>query len=259
MRWVWLPASLLVVIALTGCGGDDRAPKPPDRIVKTDGHLTVAEYRAIVAEYRKLRPLQERSDDSGRLTQGRRACEELRKPRTRLVARVRDDCNNAIVFFLALRKLERAADECTSGSERDRIVCGRARYARMADAIRDTTNGGTAINAELNRRAIDGLCADSIGMTTYQVAQYRRAEHAARDAVDAISVADAVGFARAQSELADALDAGASGDPLRGIVRACRPPGVKAPKPKATPRKRSTPKPKPKPLPQVPDGGGVKA
>lgn len=255
MRWIWLPAALLIFVA--GCGGDNEPqPSPPQ---KTTGHLSVAEYRAIVSEYRKLRPLQQGSDDATRLARSRRACADLRKPRTQLIARVRADCNNAISFFIALRNLEQAATDCTSGSERDRIVCGRQRYARMEIAIRTTTAGGVAINAELKRRGIVGLCASSIGMTPSQVAAYRTAESAARDAVDAISVADAAGFGRAQDELADALDAGSLGDPLEGIVRGCRPPGLKPAKPRTTPRPAPKPKPKPKPLPKEPDDSGVKA
>jgi hypothetical protein len=275
MRWIWLPASLVVLIAvLAGCGGHDNArkqatqtgtgpssagsPQGPGRAGGRRGGLSAAEYRVIVREYTKLKPLQQRRDDPAALTAGRRACAELRSPNTLLVARVRADCNNAIVFFIALNQLERAGSDCTAGSQRDRIVCGRDRYSRMAAAIRTTTDGGLAINAELQRRGITGLCADSIGMTPAQVASYRRAQQAAKDAVDAIGVADALGFERAQNELADALDAGATGDPLAGIIRGCRPAAATPSTPRPAPRK-PTPKSKPKPLPSVPDGGGIKA
>jgi len=271
MRWVWLPASLLLVVAaLAGCGGGGShksastatgaqggggSAQRPNGGGGPTGRLTLAEYRAIVREYRRLRPLQQSQGGPAEIARGRRACAELRDPSTELVARVRADCDNAITFFLALHALEQAGTDCTSGSQRDRIVCGRDRYSQMAQAIHATTNGGTALNDELQRRRITGLCADSIGMTPAQVASYRQAETAAQDAVDAISVADAAGFARAQDELASALDAGSSGDPLTGIVRACRPPSAK---PAPAPR-RKTPKPKTKPLPRVPDGSGIKA
>ena len=271
MRWIWVPACLLLAVAaLSGCGGGSShkststktgaqggggAAQQPNAAGGPTGRLTLAEYRAIVREYRRLRPLQQRQNDAAAIARGRGACAELRDPNTELVARVRADCDNAISFFLALRALEQAGTDCTSGSQRDRIVCGRDRYSQMAQAIRATTNGGTALNAELQRRDITGLCANSIGMTPAQVASYRQAEAAAQDAVDAISVADAAGFSRAQDELASALDAGASGDPLTGIVRGCRPPSAKAP----PARRRKTPKPKAKPLPRVPDGSGIKA
>jgi hypothetical protein len=272
MRWVWLPASLVVLVAvLAGCGGHAGPHKaattgtgpgstgaPQHRAGAPHGRLSPAEYRAILREYKELRPLQQRNDDAAALAAGRRACAGLHSPDTVLVARVRADCNNAISFFVALHQLEQAGTDCTSGSERDRIVCGRDRYSRMAAAIRTTTAGGTAINDELKRRAISGLCADSIGMTPAQVASYRQAEQAARDAVDAIAVADALGFERAQNELADALDAGASGDPLTGIEQGCRPQAAKPAQPRTTPR--STPKPRPRPLPRVPNqGGGINA
>lgn len=272
MRWIWVPASLVMLIAaLAGCGGHDSAPKSgqakggggasqrPGGANGPRGRLSVAEYRAILREYKNLRPLQQRQDDPAALAAGRRACAELRNPATLLVARVRADCNNAISFFIALHGLESAGTDCTSGSQRDRIVCGRARYSRMAQAIRTTTDGGTAINSELRRRAIGGLCAESIGMTRSQVAAYRSAEQAAKDAVDAIAVADALGFERAQNELAAALDAGASGgDPLTGIERGCRPSTRTPAQPRSAPPPR-TRKPKPKPLPRVPDDSGIKA
>src|SRR3954447_17480384 len=272
MRWIWIPAFLVMLIAtFAGCAGRDSAPKSgqpnssgggsqrPPGMNGPRGRLTVAEYRAILREYKQLRPLQQRQGDPAAFAAGRRACAELRNPDTLLVARVRADCNNAISFFVALNGLESAGTDCTSGSQRDRIVCGRSRYSRMAQAIRATTDGGTAINSELRRRAIGGLCADSIGMTPPQVAAYRRAEQAAKDAVDAIAVADAVGFERAQNELADALDAGAGGgDPLAGIERASPPSAPKRAQPRSAPRPR-TPKPKTKPLPRVPDDSGIKA
>jgi hypothetical protein len=258
--------------ALAGCGGHDRAPAAAEtgtgaggaaprqgsRPGEPRGHLTVAEYRAIVTEYRKLRPLQKGNEDAAAIQRGRQVCAQLKTPRTVLVGRVRADCDNAISFFAALSDLEKAGTECTSGSERDRIVCGRDRYSTMADAIQITTDGGRAINSELERRGIRGLCAESIGMTPSQVGAYRRAEQAARDAVDSISVADATGFERAQGELADALDSGASGDPLAGIIRGCRPPSAKPAKPRATPP-APAPKPRKKRLPRVPSDGGINA
>ena len=275
MRFI---AALAIVVGLASCGGGGdhksastartspapnagggggRAPTPAPQ-----GRLTPAEYRAIVTEYRRLQPLQQRSDSPQALAQGRRACAALQNPNTLLVIRVRTDCTNAITFFIALNNLEQAGSDCT-GSERDRIICGRNRYDKMAKAIRTTTAGGVAINSELSRRRITGLCADSIGMTQAQVASYQQAEQAARDAVDAISVADAFGFERAQNELADALDAGAQGDPLSGIEKACKPasapPAQPAPQPK-TPQAKPKPKQKSKPLPKIPDSeGGIKA
>jgi hypothetical protein len=246
---------------LAGCGGDSKKPASTTQALSGPvGRLTLDEYRAIVREYRELRPLQQSQDDAAALAKGRTACARLRDPRTALVARVRHDCNNAIRFFISLSALDKAGADCTSGSDPDRIRCARARYARMAQAIRTTTAGGIAINEELRRRRIHGVCADSIGMTGAQIAAYRSAEQAARDAVDAIAAGDPLGFEHATSQLTAALDAGSAGDPLTGIVHACRPV-----QPKATPRsRRPQPKSKPKrkqktkPLPGLP-GGGINA
>jgi hypothetical protein len=95
-----------------------------------------------------------------------------------------------------------------------------------------------AINAELKRRGIEGLCARSIGITQQQIEAYRQAEQAARDGVDALAAADSAGLQRATQELEQALGSGAGDDPLVGIERGCR---------KAPQRK----------LPRVPGSGGT--
>ena len=97
-------------------------------------------------------------------------------------------------------------------------------------------------------------------MTGAQIAAYRSAEQAARDAVDAIAAGDPLGFERATNQLTSALDDGSAGDPLIGIVNACRPTQRKA-APKAAPKAppKTTPKKKRKPLPTIPDDGGINA
>jgi hypothetical protein len=264
-------AALTLLIAASGCGGGSGHRSAPAANAP-EGRLSPAEYRAILREYRQLRPLQQSHGDGAALQRGRRACAALRKPGTELVARVRKDCDNAIWFFQSLNGLEQAGSNCTSGSTRDQVDCARAHYSRMAAAIRATREGGVAINSELRRRRITGLCADSIGMTSSQVAAYRSAEQAARDAVDAIAAGDPLGFEQATNTLTNALDAGGGGDPLTGIEQGCRPraaqpapqrttPTPTTPAPTQTapsPAPKSKPKHKHKPLPQLP-GGGINA
>jgi hypothetical protein len=236
----WLAVPVLV-LGLACCGGGKQnepqekvQPGPPQQ---RHGQLSVAEYRVILSEYRRLTPLRNGRDDPGALARGRRACGDLRKPATALIARVRADCDNAMDFFGALRDVDQAAGACTTGSQRDRIGCVHDRYVRMADAIRTTDQGGVALNNELRRRGITGLCARSIGITQSQLAAYHRAEQAARDAADAAGAGDPVGFQQATQGLTDALAAASSGsDPLVGIEHACRPASG------------------PAPLPRVPDG-----
>ena len=266
----WIAALMLLSIGLTGCGHSS-----PRHTAQTgtgalhghlsgpQGHLSPAEYKAIVREYRELRPLQQSQADAASLAQGRQACARLRSPDTLLVVLVRQDCHTAIAFFQTYQALGDAGAGCTNSSQRDRLLCARNRYSRMAGAIRQTTQGGIALNAELRRRGIGGLCAASIGMTSGQVASYRSAEQAARDAVDAISVGDPLGFEQASNQLTVALDAGSAGDPLAGIVSGCKPPAAR-PQPKRTPGQQppTTPQPRPapgKPLPQIPDNGGINA
>jgi hypothetical protein len=152
------------------------------------------------------------------------ACSDLRSPGTGLVRRVQTDCFNALVFFRALRAMENVGTGCSSGSTRDRIACVHGRYVTMADAIAATRGGALAINRELRRRDITGLCARSIGITSQQVRAYNRAEQAARDAAAAATGGDPLAFQQSTQALTDALAAGSSGpEPLQGIVRACRP------------------------------------
>jgi hypothetical protein len=246
-------AAVVLLMALAGCGGGSKPPAtqadtspnegPPQRAnadPEPVGALSRAEYLAIVREYRKMRPLTQGATDPSLLDQGRQACAELRRPRTQLVARVRTDCDNAISFFIALDDLQNVSSDCGALAESDRLQCARERYSSMADAIRATRNGAAAINRELGRRGITGLCARSIGITPRQLDEYRVAEQAARDGVDAIAAADSAALQRATRELEDALGSGGGEDPLTGIERGCRTS-------------------KPSPLPRVPSGGGVSA
>jgi hypothetical protein len=230
----------VLALALGACAHDSKHELPPAKAgppQQRGAQLSSAEYRAIVREYRRLRPLQQGGSGADALAHGRAACSELRSPATRLVRRVQTDCFNALVFFRALRAMENAGQGCGTGSTRDRIGCVRNRYLAMADAIASTRSGALAINRELRRRDITGLCARSIGITSQQVQAYVRAEQAARDAADAAAGGDPLAFQQATQALTDALSAGSSGpEPLQGIVRACRP-GA------------------PKTLPRLPKGG----
>jgi hypothetical protein len=235
--WLAMPA-LLLGLAACGRSDDQQEQIQPGPPAPRHGQLSVAEYRVIVGEYRRLRPLRDGRDDPGAIARGRRACADLTKPGTALITRVRADCDNAMTFFEALRDVEQAASDCTLGSQLDRIGCVHDRYERMADAIRATNDGGVAINAELRRRDITGLCARSIGITEPQLAAYRSAEDAAHRAADAAGAGDPGAFQQATLDLTNSLAAGSSGaDPLKGIERACRPSAGR------------------RPLPRVPDGG----
>jgi hypothetical protein len=243
-------ALALSFVALAGCGhGAADKQQPPkttpgpqlsDPANEPFGRLSPSEKRTIVREYRELEPLSQGEDSPAEIERGRRACAAMTQPGTALVARVRADCDNAIEFFTALRGLEHAGDDCGGGSERDRLECVRERLLAIARAISRTSSGAIAINRELRRRGISGLCARSIGITDPQLASYRRAELAARRGADALTVGDAAGVQRATGDLTDALSEGGGSDPLRGIERGCRT------------SKR-------KPLPRVPSGGGVNA
>jgi hypothetical protein len=229
-----LVAFLLLVLA--GCGGGSHkgAPRPAPPSPGQTGQLTPAEYRAIVHEYRELKPLSDGNDDPGQLARGQRTCKALTRPDTHLIGLVQADCLNAIDFFVALRRIEHAGGECAG------IACVRDRYLAFGAAIKQTADGAHALNEELARRDITGLCATSIGITDPQLRRYRAAEQFARSAADALTQGDSQGFERASDALTTALSAGGSGDALRGIERACRPRGAK-------------------PLPRVPRGDGINA
>jgi hypothetical protein len=246
-------AALCLLLALAGCahGSKDHPARaksrpspaePPARDPSLEplGRLSGAEYRAIVHEYRLLKPLENGDDDPASLRRGARVCAELQAPPTVLVGLVRADCDNAIAFFASLRDLEHAGDDCGSGSQSDRLNCARQRYTKLAAAIKRTSAGAARINAELRQRGISGLCARSIGITESQLAAYRRAEQAARDGADALAVGDSEGLQRATDELTRELSGGGGEDPLRGIERGC------------SVAKR-------KPLPRVPSGNGISA
>jgi hypothetical protein len=245
----WLAVALLIVFA--GCAGhSDRPPpakpapapqSPPqlrDPANEPYGRLSPAEKRAIVREYRLLQPLQNGASSPAALARGTRVCAALTDPQTTLVARVRADCLNAIKFFGALDALNRVAHDCDA--LRDYPTCEQARFESMAKALRQTSAGAAAINDELRRRGITGLCANSIGITQPQLSTYRRAEQAARNAANALAAGNAIGFQNATDALTRALDQNSSGDPLRGIVRGCDTS-------------------KPKPLPRMPSQGGINA
>ena len=240
----------LLVLVVAGCAHESKEQQPPpaktesrssDPANEPYGRLSLAEYRAIVREYRELEPIQQGSDDPESLRKGREICAALREPTTELVVRVRADCNNAMAFFAAFKDLERAGSDCTQDAQSERLLCARERYLAMARAIRQTATDAERINQELRHRGITGLCARSIGITQPQLQSYRRAEVAARAGAAAIAVGDSASFDQATRALSDALTSGSSDDPLAGIERGCQ-------------------KAKPKQLPRVPEGdGGVSA
>ena len=162
----------------------------------------------------------------------------LTEPQTTLVARVRTDCLNAIKFFAALDALQNVNRTCDPRKEYP--GCEQARFLTMAKALGDTSSGASAINDELRRRGITGLCATSIGITQSQLDAYRRAEQAARDSAAALAAGNAGGYQVASEALSKALSTGSGEDPLQGIVRGCQTS-------------------KPKPLPRIPTGGGINA
>ena len=244
-------ALVAFVIALAGCAKDSDkqqpartspAPRPLPQPLDPDseplGRLSLAEKRAIVREYRLLQPLQNGDNSRAALDRGRRVCDALTAPQTTLVARVRADCRNAIKFFASLRALEAVASECSA--EREYPTCEQSRFLSMARALAATSSGAQAINGELRRRDITGLCAHSIGITVPQLDAYRRAEQAARNGAAALAAGSAPGFEQAARALTKALGESNGGDPLQGIVRGCRTS-------------------KPRPLPSVPTQDGINA
>lgn len=250
-----LALALSLLIALAGCARDSQKqpanspsgppaqgrqqqPQPRDPANEPYGRLSPSEKRAIVREYRLLQPLQNGDDGPEALARGQRVCAALTAPQTTLVARVRTDCQNAIKFFASLRALEAVGTDCDSRKEYP--TCEQARFFAMAEALKATSSGAAAINAELKQRGIAGLCARSIGITQPQLDAYRRAEQAARGGAAALAAGNAIGYENATRALSKALSDSGGGDPLSGIVRGCR-------------TARS------KPLPSIPSGGGINA
>jgi hypothetical protein len=243
--------ALALLIVLAGCAGHSdqspapkpapapHQPQPRDPANEPYGRLSPSEKRAIVREYRLLQPLQNGDSSQAALDRGTRVCQALTDPQTTLVARVRSDCLNAVKFFAAMGALDRVGHDCNA--LRDYPTCEQARFESMAKALRQTGSGASAINDELRRRGITGLCANSIGITQPQLQTYRRAEQAARNAANALATGNAPGFQNATEALTRALGANSSGgDPLSGIRRGC-----------ATS--------KPRPLPKIPTPGGINA
>jgi hypothetical protein len=193
-------ALALLLTALAGCGHDSKeapagsAAQPP----APSAHPTRAEYRAIVREYRALRPLSSGQNDD--LARGRRICAALTHPDTKLIRLVRADCDNAIDYFAALHGVEHAIDDCATDVAGKGIPCARERYRALAAAVAQTRRGGVALNNELAHRGITGLCARSIGMTAQQVAGYRAAERYASDAARLGRVRTRHGRTRRRSE-----------------------------------------------------------
>src|SRR5436190_2862 len=120
---------------------------------------------------------------------------------TQLMALVRRDCLNALLFFAALRQVELEPDNG-------------AHYEQLASAIRATVANAELINAELRRRGIGGVCAQSIGIPPAQVSAENAAAGAAVSAGHAADNGDVQAFLLAQHRLADALAREPSGDPL---------------------------------------------
>lgn len=248
--------AIVVLTALAGCGQSAPRHAHSAPVAKRDpepfGRLSAAEYTAIVRQYTELKPLQRTNSVPQAVQRARGACTATGQPNTRLMTLVRKDCLNALVYFTALAAVE--ADPTRPQG-----------YAQLSVAIHATVANAESIDAELHRRRIHGLCAQSIGITQAQVRSMNAAALAASEAGDAAGAGDSAGFLIAQHRLTQALATEPGGDPLVGIKRAC-PHGSVAPKatPRGTPRKQPHLRPKPRarplPQPQLPSpGGGVKA
>jgi len=226
MRARLVAATGLVAIAGCGHGGHHTATKARD--AEPLGHLSRAEYAAIVKEYARLKPLQSASAAQGAIRRAVGACSARGNPDTRLMTLVRKDCVNALGFFAALAAVESAPDDA-------------ARYETLSLRIHDTILNAQLINSELRRRRIGGLCARSIGITPAQLGAMGVVATAAGDAGAAAAAGDSAGFLLAQHRLTDALANEPGGDPLAGIRRGCR---MSAARRAPAPRTRGT-KPQP--------------
>jgi hypothetical protein len=219
----------VAIAALAGCGhGGHHAPSRPARDAEPFGHLSRAEYAAIVKEYARLKPLQSATDVQGAIRRSLGACGAGVNPNTRLMTLVRKDCVNALGFFAALAAVESAPDRAGP-------------YEALSLRIHDTIVNAQLINSELRRRRIGGLCARSIGITPAQIRAMGVAATAAGDAGAAAAAGDTAAFLLAQHRLTDALANEPGGDPLTGIRHGCR---TSAARRATAPR---TPRAKPKP------------
>src|SRR4051794_23321774 len=263
----------LALLAVVGCGHSksatttthssttpktSRAAPPRDR--EPHGRLTAAEFRSIVLEYTLLKPLTS-GTDPGDGRRGRAACGAAARPNTRLMELVRKDCLNAVEFFKSIRAVENGTSVCTQGDELVRDRCFAERYNRLSGAMRLTVSNALAINKELERRGIGGLCARSIGIPRSQVVSMTAAAVAAEAAAEAATRQDDAAFLRAQHLLSDALARQPSGDPLDGIKSSCPHEGASKPTPlpQRKRRRRAVPQ-NPTPAPRIPrPGEGINA
>lgn len=238
MRRTLALATALVVIV--GCGQDSAtsnheaarpkapapqrpgSPLPGDPPDATYGGLSLKEKRTIVHEYRVLASVRKHIDEPGSLERARRACAAVIRPRTLLISEVREDCDNTLYYWRALRRLGNVGTECTTGVPVDRASCVSEAYNVVRITLEQSIGGTERLNRELLRRGITGLCARSIGTTDAQDISSQRVMNAARDASNAVATGNRAAFQRANDDLQDALNALAGGeDPLRGIERGC--------------------------------------
>jgi hypothetical protein len=218
---------IALLAALAGCGHSSSqrsaaGPPPAPRDPAPQGRLSAAEYSAIVGEYSLLKPFRTNDNVPDASRRARAACGQTR-PNTHLMVLVRRDCLNALLFFAALRQIEA---EPYNG----------AHYQQLASAIRATVANAELINAELRRRGIGGVCAQSIGIPQAQVSAENAAARAAPDGAHAADNGDVHAFLLAQHRLADALAREPGGDPLTGIKRTCPHHAPRSPAPHAPPR-----------------------
>ena len=269
--------AILSLLLLAGCGhshAKQAARHPPSagtarkqavpRDREPHGLLSAAEYRSIVLEYTLLKPLQSSNADPGITGKARVACGAAAHPNTRLMELVQKDCLNAIDFFATIRGVENAVTVCAQGDAPVRDRCFSDRYGELANSMRATVTNALAINKELKRRGIGGVCARSIGIPRAQVVSMTAAAVAAEAASQAATNQDDAGFLRAQHLLSQALARQPTADPLAGIKKSCphegpklRTPTLPAPQRKKKQTPHRTPGPR---KPHVPKPGeGINA
>lgn len=248
---------MLVALALCvgGCGGGKHAAKAPasgpqqqqapgaaGRTTGPHGHLSDQEYRAIVREYRRFDALRSQLSGANPGSRALRAvaavCVAVARPPTVLVGLVSQDCRNAVRYRDNTGDLERASQKCQRGPRAKVPDCAARAYVAFAAGVRKTLATARAINAELAKRGIGGVCQTSIGISPAAIARLMTEAEAADNAASALRAGDGSAFDAATQLLQQALLAESDqGDPLPGIVHAC--PHATAPKPAP---KQSAPK-----------------
>ncbi len=114
---------------------------------------------------------------------------------------VRLDCRNGIHYFATLAGIQTADSECQRPSTTLIERCLAARYSQLGSALRRQAEDGLALNQELARRHITGLCALSIGIRDQDERALVTASEAATAAGEALDNGNEAAFRRLSGDL----------------------------------------------------------